>query len=111
MSERGNARESAFAASQMVVPTGFEPVFKFDYDFALILQRLRTFSLSEKGVRLKHEGLRSTLEKANSCPVYIAVSPNASSRYTIEIEAVQMGLVPLGISNAPVNLDTSPRTA
>lgn len=29
----------------------------------------------------------------------------------IKIEAVQMGLVPLGISDAPVNLDTSLRTA
>jgi hypothetical protein len=29
----------------------------------------------------------------------------------IKIEAVQMGLVPLGISDAPINLDTFPRTA
>ena len=51
----------------VVVPTGFEPVFKPDYDFALILQRLRTFSSSsQKGARLKHEGLGSTLEDANT---------------------------------------------
>jgi hypothetical protein len=29
----------------------------------------------------------------------------------MEIEAVKMGLVPLGISDGSVNLDTSPRTA
>jgi hypothetical protein len=40
----------------VVVPTGFEPVFEPDYDFALILQRLRTCSSSQKGVRLKQEG-------------------------------------------------------
>ncbi len=49
-------------------------MFKPDYDFTLILQTLRTFSSSQKGVRLEHEGLRSTLEEASSCPVYIAVS-------------------------------------
>ena len=59
---------------------GFESVFKPDYDFALILQRLRTFYSSQKGVRLKHEGLRSTLEEASSCPVFVAVSQDASSR-------------------------------
>ena len=58
----------------VVVPTGFEPVFKYDYDFALILQRLRTFYSSQKGVRLKHQGLRTTLEEASFCPVYVAIS-------------------------------------
>jgi hypothetical protein len=42
----------------VVVPTGFEPVFQCDYDFALILQRLPMFSLSQKGVRLKQEVVR-----------------------------------------------------
>ncbi len=63
----------------VVVPTGFEPVFEPDYNFALILQRLRTFYSSQKGARLKHEGLRNTLDEARSCPIYVAVSQNASS--------------------------------
>ena len=63
----------------VVVPTGFEPVFEPDYDFALYFHKFRSFSSSQKGARLKHEGWRSTLEEASSWPVYVAVSQNASS--------------------------------
>jgi hypothetical protein len=34
----------------LVVPTGFEPLFKDDYDFALYLHELRRFHSSQKGV-------------------------------------------------------------
>ena len=64
----------------MVVPTGFEPVFKPDYDFALILQSIRTFNSSQKGARLKHQGLKNTIKEACSRTLYVAVSRNVSSR-------------------------------
>ena len=43
----------------MVVPTGFEPVFEPDYDFTLIIQKLRTSYSSQKGARLKQADLKS----------------------------------------------------
>ncbi len=51
-------REITHGTSKLgvVVPTGFEPVFKDDCDFALYLYELRRFSQSQKWVRLKHAG-------------------------------------------------------
>lgn len=68
------------------------------------------FSSSQKGARLKHEGLKSMLEEARFLSD-IRRSLSERLKPIIEIEAVKMGLVPLGISDAPVYLDAFPRTA
>jgi hypothetical protein len=46
---------------QRVVPTGFEPVFKPDYNFAIYLRELWGFSSSQKRVWLKHAGKITTI--------------------------------------------------
>ena len=64
LSARNHEREAHGTSKRgLVVPTGFEPVFKYDYDFALILQRLRAFYSSQKGARLKHEVVLGFLGK------------------------------------------------
>ncbi len=53
-------------------PTTTSPLFFGGFEY---------FIQVRKGCdKIKHEGLRSTLEEARSCPVYVAVSQNASSR-------------------------------
>jgi hypothetical protein len=53
--ERGaSLDEPPERASSVWSTTGFEPVFKDDYDFALYFHKLRWFHLSQKRVRLKH---------------------------------------------------------
>jgi len=71
----------------LVVPTGFEPVFKDDYDFALYFREFRRFHSGQKGVRLK----RARVYKAS--PVFMPwftiptnVSPDRGSMTAVRHE-------------------------
>ncbi len=86
-------------------------------NIGLIRLRLRPYSSEASNVLLKSErGTTKTprLKKHNRGGSFLSgVRRSLSERLKpiIEIEAVKMGLVPLGISDASVYLDTFPRAA